>query len=487
MTGSTFSAACSIEGVVIHKNKKVKKKSAGAARRKSGAAVAGLHLLSDAELRRIAERVFRFSDADETEVEIGAVTDALTRFANNTIHQNVAEQGLTVSVRTVLDGRTARATTNKTDDESLRRVVEISKSLARSQPRNPDLLPMPGPQKYAKVARFFENTAYATPADRARVVTRVTEMAEKNKQTAAGIFSTGVAQSAIANTKGLFASHRQTRAEFSITILEDDSSGWAKANSPDLHRIDPAAMARSASEKSAASRKPTEAAPGRWPVILEPSAVLDIVGFFFYDFAGTAMADQRSCFNKRMGKRILGENITLHDDVYHPLQCGAPFDGEGIPRQKILLVDQGVPSNLVYARATAKKMKAKPTGHGFPLPNDMGEAPMNLVFSGGNSSVDEMIRATDRGILVTRLWYIRDVDPYEKVVTGMTRDGTFLVKDGRIAGGVRNFRFNQSLLEMLANVELMGAPVRASGEESFDMVVPPMKVRNFNFSEVTKF
>ncbi|MBZ5699604.1 MAG: TldD/PmbA family protein [Acidobacteriia bacterium] len=450
-------------------------------------AVAALHLLSDAEMRRIAGKIFKLSDADETEVEIGVVSDALTRFANNTIHQNVAEQVLTVSVRTVLDGRTARATTNKTDDDSLRRVVAASKSLARSQPRIPGLLPMPGPQKYGKVARYFENTAYATPADRARAVARVAELAEKNKQTAAGIFTTGVTQSAIVNTKGLFASHRQTRAEFSITILESDSSGWAKANAPDLGRIDPDALARSASEKSAASRNPSEAAPGRWTVILEPAAVLDLVGFLFYDFAGTAVKDQRSCFNKRMGKRVMGENITLHDDVFHPLQSGAPFDGEGMPRQQVLLVDKGIPSNLVYARATAKKMKAKPTGHGMPLPNDYGEAPMNLVFGGGNSSVDDMVRSTERGVLVTRLWYIREVDPYEKVLTGMTRDGTFLVQDGRVAGGIRNFRFNQSILEMLSNVELLGPAVRAAGEESFEMVVPPMKVNNFHFSEVTKF
>jgi PmbA protein len=476
-----------LRGFVTQPSRKPAKKTRGTKNRGNAPAVAGLHLLSDAEMRRIAEKIFKFSDADETEVEIGAVTDALTRFANNTIHQNVAEQVLSVSVRTVFDGRMARATTNKTDDDSLRRVVETAKSLARSQPRNRDLLPMPGPQKFARVARYFENTAHATPADRARAVVHVAKLAEKSKQTAAGIFSTGVTQSAIANTRGLFASHRQTRAEFSITILESDSSGWAKANSPDLAQLDPLAMARSASEKSAASRKPTEAAPGRWTVILEPSAVLDLVGFLFYDFAATAMWDQRSCFNKRMGKQLMGKNITLHDDAYHPLQTGAPFDGEGIPRQKVLLVDKGVPTNLVFARATAKKMKARSTGHGFPLPNEMGEAPVNLVFGGGTSSVGEMVRSTDRGILVTRLWYIRDVDPYEKVLTGMTRDGTFLVQNGKIEGGVRNFRFNQSVLEMLSNVEMMGPAVRAAGEESFEMVVPPMKVRDFHFSEVTKF
>jgi len=456
-------------------------------RRISNVAVAGVHLLSDAELRRLAEKVFRLSDADETEVEVSVTSDALTRFANNTIHQNVAEQSLSVSVRTVFDGRTARATTNKTDDDSLTRVVAASAALARSQPRNPDLLPMPGRQKYSKVARYFENTAHATPADRARAVARVARVAELNKQTAAGIFTTGATQFAIANTKGLFASHRQTRAEFSITILEPDSSGWAKANAPDLGRIDPDALASSASDKAAASRQPREAPPGAWTVILEPAAVLDLVGFLFYDFAGTALMDQRSCFNKRMGKPLMGKNIILHDDVYHPLQSGAPFDGEGIPRQKVLLVEKGVPRNLVYSCATAKKMKAKPTGHGMSLPNEYGEAPLNLVFSGGRSSVDEMVRSTERGILVTRLWYIREVDPYEKVLTGMTRDGTFLVQDGRVAGGVRNFRFNQGILEMLSNVELLGPAVRAAGEESFEMVVPPMKVRNFHFSEVTKF
>jgi predicted Zn-dependent protease len=169
------------------------------------------------------------------------------------------------------------------------------------------------------------------------------------------------------------------------------------------------------------------------------------------------------------------------------LQSGAPFDGEGLPRQKVLLVERGVPKNLVYARATARKMKAKATGHGFPLPNEFGEAPVNLVIEGGKTSVSDMVASTDHGILLTRLWYIREVDPYEKIVTGMTRDGSFLVENGRITTGIRNFRFNQSLLEMLSNVEQLGPAVRAAGEESFEMVAPAMKVRNFHFTEVTRF
>jgi PmbA protein len=447
----------------------------------------GGHLLSPAEISRITEQIFKISKADETELHLEAVSDALTRFANNAIHQNVAERILTVSVRTVFDGRTARTTTNKTDEESLRRVVAASSALARSQPPNPDLLPMPGPQEYAQVERYFESTTETTPEDRARAVQRVVTMASEDALTAAGIFSTGTTQSALANSKGLFAGYQQTRAEFSVTMLREDSSGWAKANSPDVDAIVPDALAERAMQKAAASHMPRELAPGRYTVILEPPAVLDLVGFLFYDFAGTAVLDQRSCFNQRIGKQVMGENIKLWDDACHPLQLGAPFDGEGLPRKKVLLIERGVPRNLVYSRATAKKMKAKPTGHGLALPNEWGEAPVNLVFEGGNSSLEEMIASTDRGILVTRLWYIREVDPYEKVLTGMTRDGTFLVEDGRVAAGIRNMRFNQSILEMLSHVELLGPAVRAAGEEAFEMVVPAMKVRDFHFTEVTKF
>jgi len=234
-------------------------------------------------------------------------------------------------------------------------------------------------------------------------------------------------------------------------------------------------------------------------VILEPAAVLDMVGFMFYDFGGLAILDQRSFLNNRVGARVFGENVDIWDDVAHPLQSGAAFDGEGVRRQKVELVEKGVVKRLVYARASAERMKQseykdkvgriEPTGHGFPLPNEMGEAPMNIVFGAPArpQTIEQMIASTEKGVLVTRLWYIREVDPYEKILTGMTRDGTFLVENGKIQGGVLNFRFNESLIHLLSNVEAMGTPVRASGEESFDMVVPAMKVKEFNFTEVTKF
>jgi predicted Zn-dependent protease len=449
--------------------------------------VAARYLVPRSEFERIVGRVLKFSRAEQTEVSVDATTDALTRFANNTIHQNVAEQGISVSVRAVVDGRTARASTNKIDDESLARVVRAAENLARLQPPGENLLPMLGRQSYPPVCRFFPATGAATPQDRARAVLRVVDLAAGRGQTAAGIFSTGASQSALANSRGLFAYHEQTRAEFSVTFLDGGSSGWAKANFADLSLIDPDALAEIASRKARESLEPHEIPAGRYTVILEPAAVLDLVGFLFYDFAATAIEDKRSCFTGRMGKKVFGDNITIWDDVYHPLQTGAPFDGEGVPRQKVLLVDRGVPKNLVYARSTARRLKAKPTGHGFSLPNEWGEAPMNLVFAGGKSSTDQMIATTEKGILVTRFWYIREVDPYRKILTGMTRDGTFLIENGKISGAIKNFRFNQSMIEMLASVEALGPAVRSAGEESFEMVVPAMKVRDFHFSEVTRF
>jgi predicted Zn-dependent protease len=461
-------------------------------------------MLNKDQASDIFDRIRKFSAADEVECIFYGGHSALTRFANNTIHQNVDEDHVAVSVRTVFGGRTARATTNKFDEESLRRVVKASESLARVQEPDEDLLAMPGPGEssastQASPSRYFEQTAAITPEDRADGGGKIVAIAQKDKLTTAGIFSTAESVEGIFNSRGLAEWHTQTSSEISITMLAADSSGWQKANFPDVRLLDPAMLARVAAEKARSSAAPKEIPAGKCTVILEPAAVLDIVGFMFFDFGGLAILDQRSFLNNRVGAKLFGENINIWDDVAHPLQSGSPFDGEGVSRQRMQLVENGVAKRLVFARATAARMKKSeykdsvgaiaPTGHGFPIPNEMGEAPMNIVFatSSDPKTLDEMVASTERGVLVTRLWYIREVDPYEKILTGMTRDGTFYVEDGKIRYGVRNFRFNESLLHMLSNVEQMGTPVRASGEESFDMVVPAMKVGEFNFTEVTKF
>src|SRR6516162_8663683 len=449
----------------------------GAAGLRKTAAVAQLH--SQRELRAIIDTVLRLAkarDIPETEVHVEEVIDALTRFANNAIHQHVAEHGVAVSIRTVLNGRTARVTTNRLDEDAFRAALDDCLSLAASQPKDKLLLPMPGKQKYRAVQRFVPATALFTAEERARAVKRACEIAERRGQVAAGMFSTGQSQTLQGNSRGLFASYRQTQAEFSVTMQHGSATSWAKANSVDAREFDPLAVATAASEKAERAQNPIELAPGRYSVILAPAAVLDLVGFLFYDFSATAVADQRSCFSGRLGQPLLGKNITITDDVYHPEQLGAPFDGEGIPRRRVTLVENGVPRNLVYSRRSARKVGLRPTGHGFALPSEYGEAPMNLVVEGGKTPVEEMIATTDRGLLVKRLWYIREVDPYEKIMTGMTRDGLYLVERGKIKQAVRNFRFNQSILQMLQNVEALGPSHRSTAEESFEMVVPPMKI-----------
>lgn len=458
------------------------------------------------QLHSIFERTKKFASGNELEVIINGGRSALTRFANNMIHQNVAEEGMVISVRVAFDGKTARATTNKTDDESLRRAVQSAEQLTRVQESDPELLPMASPMAPAIAqppSRHFDQTAAVSPEDRAAGVGKIVDVAKKHSLVTAGIFSSSESFEAIFNSNGLSAVHNQTSSEVSITMLADDSSGWQKANSPDIAQLNATQLAEIAAQKARDSAHPLELAPGKHTVVLEPAAVLDLVGFMFFDFGAQSMLDSRSFLNNRVGSKLFGENITIHDDVYHPLQSGPTFDGEGVPRRRVLLVDQGVIKNLVYSRDGAAKMrksnlaaqihaeKAEPTGHGFPLPNDIGDVPMNIVFSGpsggGAKSTAQMIAETERGVLVTRCWYIREVEPYEKILTGMTRDGTFLIENGKVKKGIRNFRFNQSLVDMLQNVQAMGVPVRASGEESFDMVVPPMKVNGFNFTEVTKF
>ena len=447
-------------------------------------------LLTRSECQEIFDRVLRAAralGAEDVEATLGATESALTRFAENAIHQNVSERRRVLSVRTVVDRRTARSSTNRFDEASLRVVVEDALAITRSTEPDPELLPMAEPGRQREANRFFGSTARSTPRDRAEMVARAIDLVQGASQTAAGICSAGQSVEAILNSRGVFGYYYDTLAQFSITAMTPDSSGWAKASAPDAGRVDPVSLARRASEKAAFSRRPRELDPGRYTVILEPSAVQDLLGQMFFDFGATAIRDQRSFLTGRIGERLFGEGIHIADDVYHPLQTGPPFDGEGVPRRRLKLVEDGVPREIACSRQAARREGCEATGHGFPLPNEAGEAPVNIVIQGGDESIERMIASTPRGILVTRLWYIREVDPYEKIMTGMTRDGTFLIEDGSLVCGLRNFRFNQSLIEALRNVVALSPAERASGEESFDMVAPALKVGDFRFSEVTRF
>lgn len=436
------------------------------------------------EVFEAALRAARPAGVPDVEVTLWASASALTRFAANRIHQNVAERHHAVSVRVVTEQRTARVTTNRLDERSLRAAVEEAIAIARAQAPDPDLPPLADPAPVPALDRYHAATARTTPAERARGVAAAIAVAGAAGQSAAGAFSTEEHAEAIVNSRGVFAYYRGTLARFSVTVMAGESSGWAKQTSIAVSDLDPQALTRRACVKAALGRNPRELPPGRYTVILEPAAVLDLAGQLFGDFSATALEERRSFLTDRLGQKLFGANITVWDDVYHPLQSGAPFDGEGVPRRRLTLIKGGVPLEVARSRRAALREGTEPTGHGLPLPTEVGEAPVNIVFQGGPTSLEQMIASCRRGILVTRLWYIREVDPYEKIMTGLTRDGTFLVEEGEVACAVRNFRFNESIIGMLNRVAALSPAVRASGEEVFDMVVPAMTVHDFRFTEL---
>jgi predicted Zn-dependent protease len=410
---------------------------------------------------------------------------SLTRFANNAIHQNVSEESRAISIRVAIGRKTARATTNRLD--RIGETTAAAIALARASEDDANLLEMYAPEPVMAINRWDQATAEYSPRARAEMVRAAIERVEGAGQVAAGIFSTASGSQILANSNGLFLRHDETGATFSITATAADSSGWAKASAVSAGDLDPVRLAASAAEKAKRSAAPRRLEPGKYRVLLEPAAVLDFVGQIFGDCSATALEEERSFLTGRMDAPVFGDNITVYDDVRHPLQDGAPFDGEGVPRRTLTLFDRGRPAEMPYGRAAAARAGRAATGHGLHLPNEAGEAVSSVVIAGGGESREALLARLGTGILVTRLWYIREVDPFRKVMTGMTRDGTFLVEDGQIVCGVRNFRFNESVIDALRRVEAMSAPERASGEEAFDMVVPAMLVDGFTFSEVTLF
>jgi predicted Zn-dependent protease len=421
--------------------------------------------------------------APETEASLAVNRLESTRFAEGEITQSLSEENVALSFRAAHGRRTARMTTDRLGDAA--RTLAACSELARAQPEDLQLLPLPDPQAPAPFDRYREATANLPPRARAEAIRQMVAEAEGRGLRLAGVYANGESLQSLANTRGLFASHRESQVEFSVTALSPTSSGWAKATDTNAARLDVAALARSAMDKADAGREKKEIEPGTYTAILEPSAVTDLFGFLFFEWGGQAVREQRSFLSERMGEALFGENIHICDDVFDARQGGPPWDGEGVPRQKVVLVERGVAKNLVYSRASAAQAGARATGHGFPLPNEMGEMPANIVMQGGPTRLEDMIAATRRGILVTRFWYVREVDPMSKLLTGMTRDGTFLIEDGRVRHALKDLRFNQGLLEMLRSVSALGPSVRASGEEGFDMVVPPMAVEGFRFAEST--
>lgn len=444
----------------------------------------GLSWFSKEKAKRILDQAMERSKADETEATLYGNASALTRFAENAIHQNVEERTATLTVRAIVGKRIGQATTNRLDETSIAKVVEDAVELARFAPEDKELLPRLGPQTYRTIQAYYENTSTQAfgPDQRAVAVAEVVEAARTMGLSAAGAFSNGSGSYAVANSNGLFAYYQGSEAAFNVTATGEDSSGWTEQRSHDVTQIHPDKQGCIAMEKALASAHPKEVPPGVYTVVLEPPAVASLVEWLVLSYNALAVDEGRSFLSGKVGTQIAGENIYLYSDPYHPFHQGTPFDGEGTPSKRLTLIEAGVAKDLAFDRVTARKHGVEPTGHASGGRSAEGAWPSYLVLEGGTASNEEMIRSTERGILVTRFWYENLVDPMKMIVTGMTRDGLFWIEDGEVRYGLKNFRFNQSVPDLLNHVDMMSTPVLAG-----EMVAPAMKVTAFHFSSGTAF
>lgn len=444
-------------------------------------------MLGEQKLKQIAEKVLKYSKSEQTEVLLSVAENSLTRFANNQIHQNMAWDTIGISVRVIQDKKIGVASTNSFDEDSLKQVVAKAEEIASFQQPDPDFDSLSRPKEYKKVPEeIFE----ATEKGLAEGVNAVISKAKEKSLTASGAYAHDVSEYAIANSLGVWAYYSGSSANLSTIILGETSSGFAADVARDVKEVDAEKVASIAVNKTLESKNPEDIEPGEYEVILEPQAVSEMMAFFqWYAPNARIYHEQASPLSGKLGQKVFGENITIIDDPFHPEVFPMPFDFEGYPKSKMTIVEKGILKNIAYDSYTAKKYKAENTGHALPAPNTLGPIPLHLYIKEGDKTRDEMIKSVKRGLLVTRLWYVRVLNPKALNVTGMTRDGTFLIENGKIVKPVKNLRFNQSIPDALNNV--IGIENKLTRLASFegDMInlMPTLHIAKWHFTSGTLF
>ncbi|MDX6692984.1 MAG: hypothetical protein QOF02_587 [Blastocatellia bacterium] len=444
-------------------------------------------ILSNSEAEALLKKVLALSKADELEATLQGGRTANTRFGVNSANTSGDIENLSLVVNAHFGQRGGIATSNTLDDAGLERVVRAAEEIARLRPEDPEQMPFLPRQQYATIDAAFDEATYnADAAARARGIASTIDPAREKSLVAAGIFDHAGGFTARANTNGNFGYSRNTLASYTTTVRTGDGtgSGWASAMSHRIADINAPAIGARAIQKAELSRSAVALEPGNYTVILEANAVGDLVANML-GFFGARQADEgRSFLSKkgggnRLGEKLFGDGVNIYTDPNYAAAPGSPFDGASLPTRRFDLVREGVVKYLNYSRYWAKKQGKEPS-----------PGASNLIIEGGNVSIDEMIKSTERGILVTRLWYIRLVDPQSVLFTGLTRDGTFLVEQGRIKSAISNFRFNESPVKMLNNVEAMSPVVRITGSErvgaNLPILAPALKVRDFSFTSLSE-
>ena len=442
-----------------------------------------------AEALRLAERVVdlaRREGATEAEALVAAGEEALTRFANSEIHQNVASAELFVNLRFVRGRRVGVASSGRMDDEGIRALVERAGAIAANVEELEDWAGLPeAPAPQPLPAAWADGTADATPELRAAGARAVIAAADAAGVTAFGSFSTETEAIAVANSKGIRAAERRTSSQLlTVTMGPDDGTGYAESCAVDATTIDAAAVGREAAERARASENPVAIEPGDYPVVLHHYAVVDLLDMLGYlGFSALAVQEDRSFWEA--GRRVASPLVTITDDAWDPAGLPMGFDAEGVPKERLQLLEAGVCRDLAFDAQTAARAGRRSTGHGLPAPNPYGPFPTNMLMAPGEAALDELVSGLDRGLLVTRFHYTNPVHSKRVVITGMTRDGTFLVERGRIVGPVRNLRFTMSYLDALANVEAVSRERRCLRGMMGGSVVPAVRLSSFSFTGAT--
>ncbi|HEX5950560.1 MAG TPA: TldD/PmbA family protein [Actinomycetota bacterium] len=441
-------------------------------------------LIGPGEVRRVAGAALELPGADGVEVLFFHEWGGLTRFASSAIHQSTWSEDTGIRVRVVREGRIGIAATNEFTPEGARAVAESALEIASVVSPDPLFPGLAPPRPVPERDGFDEATAGMTPEERAASVAELVAQPPEGFS-AAGAYETRASEVAVANTEGQFCWAPSSQASITTVVTGGDGgSGFAESFAVSAAELDPAAIGRRAADKAVGSRSPRALDPGRYTVVLEPAAVSTLVGFLAWiGFGGRLVAEGRSCLSGRSGDRVAAPEISIYDDATAPGTLGIPFDFEGVPRRRVDLIERGVFRDAVYDMRTAKQVGTTTTGHALPPPNPEGPFPLNLFMEPGDSSVPEMIAATDRGLLVTRFHYSNVVHPVESTITGMTRDGTFLIQGGEVAHPVRNFRFTQSILEALTNTTAIGRETELASEFFYSASrVPALRIEDFHFS-----
>jgi PmbA protein len=437
--------------------------------------------------RAIAARVLARSRADATEAIVTSEHRALTRFTHEFIHQNVDIENVSIRVRAIVDGRTGVASTNATDDAGIDAAVARAMEIAELAPR--DLEPAHLAEYHAFTqprGAYVAATAGATADQRAGVASAIFSQATANGCWCSGYVTTSADGVTIATSAGADASFDGTESGANVKMTAGNSTGFAERYATDSGELDGIALGARAAKKARSSADPIGVDPGEWTVILEPAAFGELAMFLASHLSAQSYHEGSSFLSERLGEHVMGPNVTIRDDYAHPFHPGAPFDWEGTPKEPVALIENGVARTVVTDTAWSRKLGLPNTGHGLPAPNASGPYPLNLVIDPGTSSLESLIAGTKRGLLITRLWYTRIVDQRKTILTGMTRDGTFLIEDGELTHGVRNLRFNQSLVDALQWCTFTDAQQRTGGY-SYSLVTPAVKFDRFNFASTTDY